>query len=54
MDEEGRWCTTNEEKERVAEEYFQRLYTIANLNEMGAVLDKVDWVVTSDMNQTLL
>lgn len=22
MDEEGRWCTTDEEKERVAEEYF--------------------------------
>ena len=54
MDEEGHWCTTNEEKERLAKEYFQRLYTTTNPNEMGAVLDKVDRVVTSDMNQTLL
>lgn len=51
---EGRWCTTDEEKKRVAKEYFQRLYTTANPNEMGAILDKVDWVVTLDMNQTLL
>ena len=44
----------NEEKEWVAEEYFQRLYTITNLNGMEAVLDKVDRVVTPAMNQTLL
>ena len=54
MDEGGRWCATDEEKERVAEEYCQQLYTTTNPNEMRAVLDKVDRVVTPDMNQTLL
>ena len=54
MDEGGRWCTIDEEKERVAEEYCQQLYTATNSNEMGAVLDKVDRVVPLGMNQTLL
>ena len=50
----GGGVTSTEEKERVVEEYFQRLYTTTNSNGMKAVLDKVDWVVTPAMNQTLL
>ena len=50
----GGGVTSTEEKERVAEEYFQRLYTITNPNGMEAILDKVDRVVTPVMDQTLL
>ena len=42
MDEGGRWCTLDVEKERVAEGYFQRLFTTTNPNQMDIVLDKVD------------
>ena len=41
-------------RERVAEEYFQRLYTTTNPNVIREVLDMVDRVVTPAMNQTLL
>ena len=54
MDEGGRWCTSDAEKEGVAKRYFQRLFTTTNPTQMDIVLDKVDRVVTPDMNHTLL
>ena len=42
MDEGGRWCISDVEKERVAEGYFQKLFTNTNPNQMDIVLDKVD------------
>ena len=42
------------EKEGVAERYFQRLFTTTNPTQMDLVLDKVDRVVTPDMNHSLL
>ena len=54
MDEGGRWCTLDAEKERVDERYVQRLFTTTNPTQMDIVLDKVDRVVTPDMNHTLL
>ena len=50
----GRWCTSDAEKEGVAERYFQRLFTTTNPTQMDLVLDKVDRVVTPDMNHSLL
>lgn len=47
-------CTSEEHKERVAKTYFQKLFSIANPNVMGLVLDSMDRVVTLDMNKTLL
>jgi len=54
MDEGGRWWTSDVEKEGVAERYFQRLFTTTNPTQMDIVLDKVDRVVTPDINLTLL
>ena len=53
-DEEGRWCTSDEDKERVAKTYFQKLFSTTNQNIMGPILDSMDIVVTPDMNETLL
>ena len=50
----GRWCISDVEKEGVAERYFQRLFTTTNPTQMDLVLDKVDRVVTPDMNHSLL
>ena len=47
-------CTSEEHKERVAKTYFQKLFSIANPNVMGPVLDSMERVVTPDMNNTLL
>ena len=47
-------CTSEEHKERVAKTYFQKLFSIANPNVMGPVLDLMERVVTPDMNNTLL
>ena len=54
MDEFGRWCTFESDIVRVAENYFQNLFTSASSNAMEPVLDMVDKVVTLDMNNTLL
>ena len=54
MDEGGRWCTSDAEKEGVVERYFQRLFTTTKPTQMDMVLHKVDRVVTRDMNHTLL
>lgn len=54
MDENGRWCTLDNEIARVAESYFQNLFSSANLSNMEFVLEAVDRVVTPDMNNTLL
>ena len=54
MDEGGRWCTSDDEKERVAKRYFHRLFTTTNHSQMDNVLYNVDRVVTPDMNHTLL
>ena len=53
MDEGGRWCTLDAEKKGVDERYVQRLFTTTNPTQMDIVLDKVDRVVTPDMNHTL-
>lgn len=54
MDENGRWCTSDNEIARVAESYFQNLFSSANLSNMEFVLEAVDRVVTPNMNNTLL
>ena len=53
-DENGRWCTSDNEIARVAESYFQNLFSSANTSNMESVLETVDRVVTPDMNDTLL
>ena len=54
MDESGRCCTSDIEIARVAESYFQNLFSSANPSNMEFVLETVDRVVTPDMNNTLL
>ena len=54
MDESGRCCTSNIEITKVAKSYFQNLFSSANLSNMEFVLETVDRVVTSDMNNTPL
>ena len=54
MDNMGRWCTSEPDIERVAESFFQNLFTSSNPTNMEEVLDSVDRVVTLDMNHTLL
>ena len=54
MDESGRCCTSNIEIAKVAKSYFQNLFSSANLSNMEFVLEMVDRVVTSDMNNTPL
>ena len=50
----GRWCTSDEHKERVAKTYLQRLFTTTtNPNQMDHVLNKVKRVVAPDMNHAL-
>ena len=52
---DGRWCTSNDDKERVVEAYVQQLFTTTtNPNQMDHVLNKVERVVTPDMNHALL
>ena len=38
----------------MAKTYFQKLFSTANQNIMGPILDSVDIVVTPNMNETLL
>ena len=47
-------CTSEEHKEMVAKTYLQKLFSIANPNVMGPVLDLVERIVTPNMNNTLL
>lgn len=52
---DGRWCTSNDDKERVVETYVQQLFTTTtNPNQMDHVLNKVERVVTPNMNHALL
>lgn len=54
MDEYGRWCTSDDENERVAKRYCHRLFTTTNPNQMDNVLNNMHRVVTPNMNHTLL
>lgn len=54
LDENDWWCTSESDTARVAEIYFQNLFTMSNPTNLESVLDSVDKVVTPDMNHTLL
>lgn len=54
MDEYGRWCTSDDEKERVAKRYCHRLFTTTNPNQMDNVLNNMHRVVTPNMIHALL
>jgi len=53
-DDDGRWCTSKLDIDRVAKSYFQNFFTSSNPKNLEEVLDVVDIVVTLDMNHTLL
>ena len=53
MDDTGRWCTSTPNIDRVAKFYFQNFFTLSNPTNLEEVLNKVDTVVTSDLNHTL-
>ena len=54
LDDQGRWCNTEDEVASVAEKYFKNLFTSTTPTNLNLVLDSVNRVVTPDMNQTLL
>ena len=54
MDDNGRWWTSKPDINRVAESYFQNLFTSSNPTNLEEVLDAVDSVVTLDINHTLV
>lgn len=53
-DENGRWCTSESDIARVAESYFQNLFTTSQPSNLELVIDLVDKVVTPTMNLLLL
>ena len=53
LDDQGRWCNTDDEVASVAEKYFKNLFTSTTPTNLNLVLDSVNRVVTPDMNQTL-
>ena len=53
LDETVRWCTYEPNIDRVAESYFQNLFTLSNPTNLEVVLNSVDTVVTLDMNHML-
>ena len=54
LDDNGQWCTSETDTDRVAEAYFQNLFTTTNPTNLESLLDLVDRLVTPDMNHTLL
>ena len=54
MDDASRWCTSKPNIDKVAESYFQNLFTSSNPTNLEEVLDSVDMVVTRNMNHMLL
>ena len=54
LDGGGQWHENEEGIARVAEEYFQELFTTSNPSIIEPVVERVDRVVTPLMNQQLL
>lgn len=54
LDEHEQWCTLDVDIAKLAENYFQNLFTTSNQTSLESILDSVDKVVHPDMNCTLL
>ena len=41
LDDQGRWCNSEEDIARVVEQYFKNLFTFATPNNLDLVLDSI-------------
>ena len=54
LNDQNEWCTSEQQKEFVAVEYFQRLFASSNPTRINETLQAVDRTVTQDANYKLL
>ena len=54
MDENGVWRTEEQHMGRIAEEYFQRIFSTSYSTNVDEVITAMDRVVLEEMNQELL
>ena len=54
MDENGVWRTEEQHMGRIAEEYFQRIFSTSYSTNVDEVITAMDRVVSEEMNQKLL
>lgn len=50
MDDNRLWITEEPNSRRVAEDYFQRIFSTSHSSNMDEILEVVDKVVTDGMN----
>jgi hypothetical protein len=54
LNDQNEWCTSDQQKQSVAVEYFQRLFASSNPTRINETLQAVDRTVTQDANHKLL
>ena len=54
MDENGVWRTEKQHMGRIADEYFQRIFSASYSTNVDEVITAMDRVVSEEMNQELL